>query len=160
MSPSHAMIYVSLLRGALIPSHAFTFNIGNRQGRAVSRVQFDTKQSSIDHTTITRSIGKLLTGKLLAGILLAVKLIVTSSSGKVLSLDLIYGQGIRQAVFPEVFLLVSRRNKLCEFDPPPPFLCLLFNSSLFTLGAFFLRPHLCQKEENQIIMRRKSNNHS
>ena len=41
--PSHAMIYVSLLRGALIPSHAFTFNIGNRQGRAVSRVQFDTK---------------------------------------------------------------------------------------------------------------------
>ena len=38
MSPSHAMIYVSLLRGALIPSHAFTFNIGNRQGRAVSRV--------------------------------------------------------------------------------------------------------------------------
>ena len=47
MSPSHAMIYVSLLRGgvrgALIPSRAFTFNIGNRQGRAVSRVQFDTK---------------------------------------------------------------------------------------------------------------------
>ena len=43
MSPSHAMIYVSLLRGALIPSHAFTFDIGNRQGRAVSRVQFDTK---------------------------------------------------------------------------------------------------------------------
>ena len=42
-SPSHAMIYVSLLRGALIPSHAFTFDIGNRQGRAVSRVQFDTK---------------------------------------------------------------------------------------------------------------------
>ena len=41
--PSHAMIYVSLLRGALIPSHAFTFKIGNRQGRAVSRVQFDTK---------------------------------------------------------------------------------------------------------------------
>ena len=35
-------IYVSLLRGALIPSHPFTFNIGNRQGRAVSRVQFDT----------------------------------------------------------------------------------------------------------------------
>ena len=26
MSPSHAIIYVSLLRGALIPSHAFTFN--------------------------------------------------------------------------------------------------------------------------------------
>ena len=43
MSPSHAMIYVSLLRGALITSHAFTFNIGNRQGRDVSRVQFDTK---------------------------------------------------------------------------------------------------------------------
>ena len=43
MSPSHAMIYVILLRGALNPSHAFTFNIGNRQGRAVSRVQFDTK---------------------------------------------------------------------------------------------------------------------
>ena len=43
MSPSHAMIYVSLLRGALITSHAFTFNIGNRQGRTVSRVQFDTK---------------------------------------------------------------------------------------------------------------------
>ena len=43
MSPSHAMIYVSLLRGALIPSHAFTLNIGNRYGRAVSRVQFDTK---------------------------------------------------------------------------------------------------------------------
>ena len=43
MSPSHAIIYVSLLRGTLIPSHAFTFNIGNRQGRAVSRVQFDTK---------------------------------------------------------------------------------------------------------------------
>ena len=42
MSPSHARIYVSLLRGALIPSHPFTFNIGNRQGRAVSRVQFDT----------------------------------------------------------------------------------------------------------------------
>ena len=43
MPPSHAMIYVSLLRGALITSHAFTFNIGNRQGRTVSRVQFDTK---------------------------------------------------------------------------------------------------------------------
>ena len=43
MSPSHAMIYVSLLRGALITSHAFTFNIGNRQERTVSRVQFDTK---------------------------------------------------------------------------------------------------------------------
>ena len=42
MSPSHAMIYVSLLRGELITSHAFTFNIGNRQGRDVSRVQFDT----------------------------------------------------------------------------------------------------------------------
>ena len=93
MSPSHAMI-VSLLRGALITSHAFTFNIGNRQGRTVSWVQFDTKQSSIDHTIITRSIGKLLAGKslagkLLAGILLAVKLLVTSSFGKVLSLDLI-----------------------------------------------------------------------
>ena len=50
MSPSHAMIYVSLLRGALIISHAFTFNIGDRQGRAVSRVKLDTKQSSIDHT--------------------------------------------------------------------------------------------------------------
>ena len=43
MSPSHAIIYVSLLRGALITSHAFTFNIGNRQGRTVSRVEFDTK---------------------------------------------------------------------------------------------------------------------
>ena len=43
MSPSHATIYVSLLRGALITSHAFTFNIGNRQGRTVSRVEFDTK---------------------------------------------------------------------------------------------------------------------
>ena len=43
MSPSHAIIYVSLLRGTLIPSHAFTFNIGNWQGTAVSRVQFDTK---------------------------------------------------------------------------------------------------------------------
>ena len=43
MSPSHAMIYVSLLRGALITSHAFTFNIDNRQGRTVTRVQFDTK---------------------------------------------------------------------------------------------------------------------
>ena len=43
MSPSHAIIYVRLLRGALIPSHAFTFNIGNRQERAVSRVQFDAK---------------------------------------------------------------------------------------------------------------------
>ena len=94
LSPSHAMIYVSLLRGALIPSHAFTFNIRNRQGRAVSRVQFDTKWSSIDHTIITRSIGNLLAGKslagkLLAGILLAVKLLVTSSFGKVLSLDVI-----------------------------------------------------------------------
>ena len=94
MSPSHAMIYVSLLRGALIISHAFTFNIGDRQGRAVSRVKLDTKQSSIDHTIITRSIGKLLAGKslagkLLAGILLAVKLLVTSSFGKVLSLDVI-----------------------------------------------------------------------
>ena len=43
MSPSYAMIYVNLLRGALISSHAFTFNINNRQRRAVSRVQFDTK---------------------------------------------------------------------------------------------------------------------
>ena len=43
MSPSHAIIYVCLLRGALIPSHALTFNIGNWQGRAVSKVQFDTK---------------------------------------------------------------------------------------------------------------------
>ena len=58
-----------MLRGALITSHAFTFNIGNRQGRTVSRVQFDTKYSSIDHTIITRSIGKLLPGKSLAGIL-------------------------------------------------------------------------------------------
>ena len=94
MSPSHAMIYVSLLRGALIISHAFTFNIGDRHGRAVSRVKLDTKQSSIDHTIITRSIGKLqakksLAGKLLAGILLAVKLLVTSSFGKALSLDVI-----------------------------------------------------------------------
>ena len=46
MSPSHAMIYVSLLREALIPSHALTFNKGNRQGRAVSRVQFDTKSGA------------------------------------------------------------------------------------------------------------------
>ena len=88
------MIYVGFLREALIRSHAFTFNIGNRQGRAESRVQFDTKQSSIDQTIITRSIGKLLAGKslagkLLAGILLAVKLLVTSSFGKVLSLDFI-----------------------------------------------------------------------
>ena len=45
MSPSHAMI-VSLLRGALITSHAFTFNIGNRQGRTVSTVQFDTKSGA------------------------------------------------------------------------------------------------------------------
>ena len=88
------MIYVSLLRGELNPSLAFTFNIGNRQGRTVSRVQFDTKYSSIDHTIITRSIrkllpGKSLAGKLLAGILLAVKLLVMSLFGKVLSLDLI-----------------------------------------------------------------------
>ena len=83
-----------MLKGALITSHAFTFNIGNPQGRTVSRVQFDTKYSSIDHTIITRSIrkllpGKSLAGKLLAGILLAVKLLVTSSFGKVLSLDVI-----------------------------------------------------------------------
>ena len=43
MSHSNAMICVSFLRGALIPSDAFAFNIGNRQGRAVSRVQFATK---------------------------------------------------------------------------------------------------------------------
>ena len=59
------------------PSHAFSFNIGNRHGRGVSRVQ-------IYHKIITRSIGNLLTGKSLAGellaaILLAVKLLVTSS---------------------------------------------------------------------------------
>ena len=85
------MIYVSLLRGALIISHTFTFNIGDRQGKAVSRVKLDTKQSSIDHTIITRSIGKLLAKKSPAGILLAVKLLVTSSFGKVLSLDVIEG---------------------------------------------------------------------
>ena len=50
MSPSHAIIYVSLLRGALIISQAFTFNMGDRQGRAVSRVKLDTKQSSIDQS--------------------------------------------------------------------------------------------------------------
>ena len=43
MSPSHAIINVSLLRGALFPSHAFSFNIGNRQGRGVSRVQIGNK---------------------------------------------------------------------------------------------------------------------
>ena len=31
MSPSHAIIYVSLPRRALITSHAFTFNKGNRR---------------------------------------------------------------------------------------------------------------------------------
>ena len=56
MSPSHAIIYVSLLRGALIISHAFTFNMGDRQGRAVSRVKLDTKQSSIDYHEINRKI--------------------------------------------------------------------------------------------------------
>ena len=43
MSPSHAVINVSLLRRALFPSHAFSFNIGNRQGRGVSRVQIWSK---------------------------------------------------------------------------------------------------------------------
>ena len=38
MSPSHAIINVSL-REAFFPSHAFSLNIGNRQGRGVSRVQ-------------------------------------------------------------------------------------------------------------------------
>ena len=39
MSPSHAIINVSLLRGAFFPSHAFSLNLGNRKGRDVSRVQ-------------------------------------------------------------------------------------------------------------------------
>ena len=39
MSPSHAIIYVSLLRGALIAGHAFTFNNGNRQGRVTQNSQ-------------------------------------------------------------------------------------------------------------------------
>jgi len=53
MSPSHAMIDVSLVRGALIPSHAFTFNIDNRQGRAVSRVQM-TQNSQVLITRLSR----------------------------------------------------------------------------------------------------------
>ena len=43
MSHSHAIINVSLLRGALFSSHAFSFHIGNRQGRGVSRVQIWNK---------------------------------------------------------------------------------------------------------------------
>ena len=39
MSPSLAIINVSLLGGAFFPSHAFSFNIGNGQEMGVSRVQ-------------------------------------------------------------------------------------------------------------------------
>ena len=42
---------------------------------------------------------------------------------------------MRQAVFLKVVLLVSRLNKLCAFDPSPPFLRL---SSILN-GTFILR---------------------
>ena len=92
MSPSHDMINVSLVRGAVF-AYVEAECVTKREGMWAGS-KFDTKQPSIDHKVIKRSIGNLLAGKslagkLLAGKLLAVKLLVTSSYGKVLSLDFI-----------------------------------------------------------------------
>ena len=62
MSPSLEIINVSLLGGAFFPSHAFSFNIGNRQGMGVSRVQIwykiVIKYLSQDYHEINRKFKK------------------------------------------------------------------------------------------------------
>ena len=68
----------------VFPSHAFSFNIGNRQARGLSRVQIWYKiveYLSQDYHEINWEFTnpKSLAGELLAAMLLAVKLLVTSS---------------------------------------------------------------------------------
>ena len=62
MSPSLEIINVSLLGGAFFPSHAFSLNIGNRQGMGVSRVQIwykiVIKYLSQDYHEINRKFKK------------------------------------------------------------------------------------------------------
>ena len=84
MSPSRAIINVSLLRAALFPSHAFSFNIGNRQGRGVSRVQIGNKivkYLSQDYHEINRKFTsrEIITWGITCRNILTVKLLVTSS---------------------------------------------------------------------------------
>lgn len=123
----------------------------SRLGSEVRRVNKVQKQISIIHKTITHSVGKVLTeikkkkvviiiaGNVLVEIVLTGKLLATSLSGKVLSIDFVVGY--KTWLVPRVFIVfVSRPDTLCEFDRST----LLRSSASLTIHLTQVLFSLCQ----------------